>query len=219
MHHAPQFIYWPLDGSTTQRWVVKLILTNTHTHPSTCTFTSDKKDACRCFHDSELYYTASVLHEKETDTEMERWCCIFVAFFFFFLYECACAQLCASARESISREREGGSQQRPAGASLHQQAGCLRYCSRFCVWTSSNLHRAHPIQGAWTEVDSHHHQQSHQWPPKFEEEVINFLIEAKLLCHSDRACCWEGEQELIKMLSAHTDSLLMQLLSLLRVFK
>lgn len=39
---------------------------------STYALSSGNKDACRCFHDSELYNTASVLHKKESDSEMER---------------------------------------------------------------------------------------------------------------------------------------------------
>lgn len=44
--------------------------THTHTQASTHTYTSDNKGARRCFHDSELDFTASVLHEKEADIEM-----------------------------------------------------------------------------------------------------------------------------------------------------
>lgn len=28
------------------------------------------------------------------------------------------------------------------------------------------------IQGAWTEVDSRHHQQSHQWPPNLKRKSL-----------------------------------------------
>lgn len=45
---------------------------HTKRQPHINTFTSGNKDACRCFHDSELHYTASALHEKETDSKMAR---------------------------------------------------------------------------------------------------------------------------------------------------
>lgn len=71
---TPQFTDLPLDVSTIPRRVISSAQTHTHTHtnPSTSTITSENKDASRCFYDSEPYYTASVLHKKETDTGMAR---------------------------------------------------------------------------------------------------------------------------------------------------
>lgn len=218
MDCALKFINSPLDGSTTQSWVVRFLHVRPQTHahmhknPSTYTFTSDNKDACRCFHESELYYTASVLHEKETDIEMERRCCIFVVFFFPSTRMCLCAVLCECQRKHYQRVRESGSQQRPVRASLHQQASCLRY---YPLPTQPTLLYLDFLQLA--QCTSHSGCLEGSGLPsapadpslvsQFGEEVINFVIYAKLLCHLGRACCWEGERELIKMLSAHIDSL------------
>ena len=71
MRRARRFAPSPPDGSTTQSWVVRLLHAYIHTHANKHThFPSDNKGARRCFHDSELDFTASVLHEKEADIEM-----------------------------------------------------------------------------------------------------------------------------------------------------
>lgn len=82
---------------------------HTKRQPHINTFTSGNKDACRCFHDSDLHYTASALHEKETDSKMARWYCSFVGDCLFFFFFSKCVPLC-TVKESISsgwdRERE-----------------------------------------------------------------------------------------------------------------
>ena len=101
---------------------------NKHTH-----FPSDNKGARRCFHDSELDFTASVLHEKEADIEMVGWCSSFVADCMVFQSECACAQFCVNVRESTGRgwERERGWERARGG-----QSGPL-YISRRAVWDTT----------------------------------------------------------------------------------
>lgn len=122
----------------------------------------------------------------------------------------------------VDSERERGSQQRPVRASLHQQAGCLRYSqpSLPALLAFSQLGQCTPHLGClvlWNGLPSTPALPS--FASHVGEEVIDFLINKKLLCHSERACCWEGGQEQIKMLSAHTGKPFTQLFSLLRVFK
>lgn len=151
MQCSPYFIFSPLDGSTTQRWVVSLVHTHTHhrhthTNPSTHTFTSDNKDTCRCFHDWALLLHLFCMRKRQALKWQDDAGALYTTACFF-PCEPACAQFCVSARESISREWERGSQQRSVRAFLHQQAGCLRYYSLLYIWTFSTFHSAHPIQG------------------------------------------------------------------------
>lgn len=78
------------------------------------------------------------------------------------------------------------------------------------IWTSSNLHSAHPIQNAW-KGGGLPSAPAVPIASQFGGEVISFLIETNVLRHSDRACLRESERELIKMLSAHMDSLFFSL--------
>ncbi len=120
-----QFMYLALDGSTTQSWAVSLPHTCSHTNPSTSTFPSDNKDACRCFHNAQLKYTASVLHVKETDIEMARWCRSFVGDCMFFF--CVSVPVRGSVWMSEKALAEGEREREPAVASqgLFTSAGGL----------------------------------------------------------------------------------------------
>lgn len=161
-----QFIHSPLDGSTTQSWVVSLV----HTNSSTYTFTSDNKDACRCFHDSELYCTASVLHARDTDVEMARWCCSFVGDCTLFPRECACALFFVNVRESISRgcESEGASSDQSGPLDISRLSEILFPASVFGLFPTCAVHIPHKVPGGrWTQ---HQHQQSHHRPRNLERK-------------------------------------------------
>lgn len=164
---------------------------------------------------TELDYTASVLHDKEADIEMARWCCSFVGDCMFFLASVlVCSSVWMSEEVLAEGEREGASS---------GQSGPL-YISRRAVWDTIPTSVLDFIQ--LPQCTSH----SGCWEggglpsavlssaSQFEEEVIHFLIDAKLLCHLEWARCWGGKRELIKMLSAHIVSLFTQLLNMLLVF-
>ena len=91
-------------------------------------------------------------------------------------------------RESISR----GSQQWPVRASLHQQVGCLRYYSPLQCLDFFQL--VHPIHSARGGVGPPSSPAVPSSDSQFWEEVIHLLIDTKLLCHSEGACCWEGRR-------------------------
>lgn len=169
--------------------------THTHSHPnpSTLNFTSGKKDAFRCFHEAELHYTASVLHEKrhrQWNGEVMLYpCgrpCVFLS---------ACAQFCVSARESIITEweREPGA----ASQGLFTSAGALVWDTiptsafgLFPTWTERI-----PFRVLGGEMGSHQHQRLHRWFSRSGEEAIHFLIAKKLLCHSGRELAVEKAKE------------------------
>lgn len=130
------------------------------THESnTYTCTSDNKDACRCFH--ELYYTASALHEKETDTETGRWCLSFLGDCLRFLFECHCVW---KSEKALAEEASSGQ----SGPLYISRRAVLDTIPLFSVWTFSNLCIPFIVPGG--ELDRDHHQPSHHLTHNFERK-------------------------------------------------
>lgn len=149
---TPQFTDLPLDVSTIPRRVISSAHTHTHTqiraHPLSQVRTKMPPGVSMTLSPTTLHLFC--IRKRQTlkwrDDAVYLWA---TACFFSKAGVLVRSSVRVPGNALVDSERERGSQQRPVRASLHQQAGCLRYYPpnpRFLLfWHFPNLDTAHPI--------------------------------------------------------------------------